>query len=77
MSKEHITPENFCYWLQGKIEIDGEIKPLTKKQVEVISEHLQKVFNKVTKKTLSGEEVLRELTKPEKFPSFPDLRPIC
>jgi hypothetical protein len=39
-----MTSRDFCYWLQGKLEIDGEPKPLTAEQVEVIAKHLALVF---------------------------------
>lgn len=39
-----MTAENFCYWLQGKLEIDGEPRPLTAEQVGTISRHLALVF---------------------------------
>lgn len=38
---------DFCYWLQGFFEL-SEGKKLTPKQVEIIKDHLQLVFNKVT-----------------------------
>jgi hypothetical protein len=39
-----MTSRDFCYWLQGKIEIDGEPKPLSASQVDVIARHLKMVF---------------------------------
>ena len=42
-----MTPENFCYWLQGMFELT-EIDVLSKTQIEVIKNHLQLVFTKVT-----------------------------
>jgi hypothetical protein len=42
-----MTPENFCYWLQGYMELTPDAK-LTDEQVKVIKEHLQLVFNKAT-----------------------------
>lgn len=41
-----ITPEQFTYWLQGYIEVNGEYP--TKQQWAIIKDHLQEVFNKVT-----------------------------
>lgn len=41
-----MTPLNFCYWLQGYIEIAGE--PPSPAQFEVIKEHLALVFKKET-----------------------------
>lgn len=44
-----MTPENFCYWLQGFFEIqDISNIVLSKKQVDIIREHLQLVFRKET-----------------------------
>lgn len=41
-----MTPENFTYWLQGFVELNGE-QP-TPEQWKSIKEHLQTVFKKVT-----------------------------
>ena len=41
-----LTPENFCYWLQGFTEIGGQ--PPTDAQWVKINAELQNVFNKVT-----------------------------
>ena len=43
-----MTPENFCYWLQGLLEI-GDPSELNMTQVEIIKEHLNLVFKKETK----------------------------
>jgi len=42
-----MTPEQFVYWLQGFFEIQ-ESTTLSRKQVQIINDHLQLVFNKVT-----------------------------
>jgi hypothetical protein len=42
-----MTPENFCYWLQGLFEV-GNPTELSKEQLDVVKEHLQLVFKKVT-----------------------------
>jgi len=44
-----MTPEQFCYWLQGHFEIDckGEVKPIDVDQVKVIRTHLGYVFSKL------------------------------
>lgn len=41
-----MTPENFCYWLQGYFELNAVngSNTLTDTQTKVIQEHLQKVF---------------------------------
>lgn len=41
-----MTPENFCYWLQGKAELHPN--PPTKEQWQAIREHLDLVMTKVT-----------------------------
>ena len=43
-----MTPENFCYWLQGRIELLPGTLP-TKEEWAMIAEHLQTVFVKTTK----------------------------
>lgn len=40
-----MTPENFCYWLQGMLEISGA-ESLSKEQLAIIKEHLGYVFDK-------------------------------
>lgn len=42
-----MTPEQFCYWLQGRAELDPN--PPTSEQWESIREHLSLVFKKETK----------------------------
>lgn len=39
-----MTPENFCYWLQGLFEIE-EPDFLSKGQIRMIRDHLSLVFN--------------------------------
>lgn len=41
-----MTPEQFCYWLQGRAELDPT--PPTLGQWQSICEHLDLVFDKVT-----------------------------
>ncbi len=55
-----ITPQNFCYWLQGIFEVTDP-QGLSKTQLDVVKEHLGLVFKKVTVKT-----ILTELDKPNK-----------
>ena len=58
-----MTPENFTYWLQGFFEISNPNK-LDETQVQIIKDHLDLVFNKVTPDR--SKSVLQDL-KPNKF----------
>lgn len=41
-----MTPESFCYWLQGFFEMhEGKVK-LSSKQIRMIRDHLDLVFEK-------------------------------
>jgi hypothetical protein len=42
-----MTPEQFCYWLQGFSELSGD-NPPTPEQWKSIREHIATVFKKVT-----------------------------
>ena len=44
-----MTPENFCYWLQGMIESrsDQDVQ-LTMRETRTVIDHLKLVFEKVT-----------------------------
>jgi hypothetical protein len=46
-----MNEREFCYWLRGFFEITGDdvIPTLTPNQIATIKEHLDLVFNKVTK----------------------------
>lgn len=39
-----MTAENFCYWLQGLLELAPETKELNAEQVKEIRTHLKYVF---------------------------------
>jgi hypothetical protein len=63
-----MTPEQFTYWLQGFVELHGELP--TSEQWKSIKEHLQTVFVKVTPKTgdkespKTAEELASEFFSP-------------
>lgn len=42
-----MTPEQFCYWLQGRAELQPDKAPSTA-EWKMIREHLETVFVKVT-----------------------------
>lgn len=49
-----MTPEEFVLWLQGGRELGAFKDGISKEQAEVIFEHLDLVFNKVTTKTCAS-----------------------
>ena len=73
-----MTPENFTYFLQGFFEI-SDAKKLDETQVQIIKDHLDLVFNKVTPDR--SESKLKEFEWPTKEensnpnPSIFDLMP--
>jgi hypothetical protein len=42
-----MTPEQFAYWLQGFVELNGDNLP-TEEQWQAVREHLATVFKKIT-----------------------------
>jgi hypothetical protein len=51
-----MEPRDFCYWLQGLLEA-GKVVTLDADQVQMVREHLQTVFVKVTPPTQTKQEV--------------------
>jgi len=45
-----MSPEQFTFWLNGFFEI-SDTNNLSEKQVQIIRDHLNLVFNKVTSKS--------------------------
>ena len=73
-----MSPENFCYWLQGFNEItDGQVP--SQEQWEVIRRHLLLVFTQV----IDSNKILHPGIEtpqfmPQQFPLSPDWnKPIC
>lgn len=55
--------ENFCYWLQGKLELDGEPTAWTKEQVACVAAHLALVFKHDIDPKAGGAEVQEALNQ--------------
>lgn len=68
-----MTPENFCYWLQGFNELNGQTP--TEDQWKSITEHLELVFKKVTP-VGPGQTTLTDHMKNRPFPTLGE-RAIC
>ena len=57
-----MTERDFCYWLQGFIELSGNnLSGLSATQVKQISDHLNLVFNKVTPNVVQTNHPLPSL----------------
>jgi len=57
-----MTPEQFCYWLQGTFEINNS-KTFDEPQVQIIKDHLNTVFNKITPPVWLKADMLKEIQK--------------
>ena len=51
-----MKPENFCYWLQGFVEISNT-KTLSENEWLIVKDHLNLVFNKQTPYHLDPSEI--------------------
>lgn len=74
--KTNMTPENFCYWLQGLLEV-GDPTTLNQNQIKIIQEHLNLVFTKLTPDIAdqkATQQILSDLFKQNKtlLPYKPD-----
>ena len=56
-----MTAREFCYWLQGKFELDTFAQPLTSEQVDIIRRHLALVFAHDIDPKAGGPEVQQKL----------------
>lgn len=63
-----MTPEQFCYWLQGFAELN--VQPPTTEQWVAVMAHLQTVFRKVTPPLTINELIDRATAaRPEPAPT--------
>ena len=70
-----MSPEQFCYWLQGFVELSPDMKVPSEKQWKAIKEHINTVFLKVTPEVLPDDCPLEDKKKEEvkqPFPPLPD-----
>ena len=72
-----MSERDFCFWLQGFMEISGKNCQLNPEQVKIIRDHLSLVFNKITPvydnlpKYVQQEEILNT-----KYKDI-DRQPLC
>jgi hypothetical protein len=64
-----MSPQDFCYWLQGFLEMTDTNK-MSEKQVLMIREHLKLVFNKVTPTSPDFDVAKFQKTIDEKIKEF-------
>lgn len=72
-----MTPEQFCYWLQGFNEINRRYP--TEKEWEIIADHLKTVFFKTTPSYLDSGKIPPEFF-PQKFTQgirSGDIKAVC
>ena len=55
-----MTPQEFCYWLQGFLEVSGA-KTISAEQVTVVRKHLDLVFTNVTGGGTPSKEQAKKL----------------
>jgi len=61
-----MTTDQFTYWLQGFLEI-SDAKKLNEKQVQIIKDHLDLVFTKVTpdrRPAIKGLDLSKQMFQP-------------
>jgi hypothetical protein len=58
-----MTSRDFCYWLQGFLELNtpDDIKPVSKEQVQCIQKHLALVFTHEIDPSHGDEEAQKKL----------------
>lgn len=61
-----MTPENFCYWLQGWFELNQTLyyQGATEDTLKMIEDHLKLVFNKVTHSVVTPGVVTPDVGAP-------------
>ena len=75
-----MTPQEFCYWLQGFFELSGPEKvEITARQAEIIERHLKLVFHHSIDPSYEGDQALMQAIHDEPLVhlSSPDIRIRC
>lgn len=66
-----MTPEQFCYWLQGMLECKPDGCALSARETQVIKDHMALVFTKVTpdrgELTSEQEAAMRRIRRQKAF----------
>lgn len=68
-----MNPEQFCYWLQGYAEM-GSPAP-NEEQWQIIKDHLQPAFKKVTPERVTGPNIASPALPPHLWPFDGLVRP--
>lgn len=71
--RENLSPESFCYWLQGFVELNPNAM-LTLTQWQIVKDHLALVFKKETPdRTVAPrqDQVGVPSERGQPFPSYP------
>ena len=72
----NMTSINFCYWLQGWFEINGDIQgEISGDQLETIQRHLNMVFIHDIDPKMGGKEHQQALTNAHNKPKLDELIP--
>lgn len=67
-----MTSQDFAFWLHGFFEI-SDSNSLTEKQVQIIKDHLNLVFNKVTP-DYSKEDFIKNTPKSDEWVPWKDYK---
>lgn len=70
-----MTSRDFCYWLQGYLEI-GETKTMSTKQVACVQKHLNLVFKHEIDPSMGDEKEQKKLNEIHSGPPFKPSNPL-
>lgn len=58
-----MSSRDFCYWLQGYFEIQGDVQPMTVEQITIVRNHLNMVFKHEIDPSYGDKKHQEELSK--------------